>query len=379
MAHLESVAGDVLLQADPAKPDMGLIPGQEIHTRGKGSYAVLKVSDGTRLFLSADTSLKLSSDLKAGANRSFHLSHGTVRADVAKQPAASPMIFTTATAEARVVGTDLVLSTSGDATRLEVRSGKVRLIRREDNAGVDVAAGHSASVPKSGPLAAKLSRATAGLQALYLFQETQGGIVHDVSGAGVPLDLRMVSPKAASWTAPGMNLTGNTRIDTEVPAARIIDACRKTQELTLEAWVQPSKAALDFQGVIVALSTDVQDRNFSLAQNAGSFESTIRTSTTDGGGRPPLASGKATVETKLTHLVFTRTAAGQERLYVNGVEKASRMKAGNFTTWTDAHRLYIGNESFEERPWGGTYRLVAVYSQSLSPADVARHFKLGVD
>jgi hypothetical protein len=379
MAHIETIAGDVHLEAEAAKAEMGLIPGQEVHTRGKSSYAVLKMSDGTRLFLSADTSLKLSSDLKAGASRSFHLTHGTVRADVAKQPAASPMIFTTATAEARVLGTELVLSAAGDATRLEVRTGRVRLIRREDGAAVDVAAGHSAAVPKSGPLAAKLSRVSAGLQALYLFQETAGGVVHDVAGTGMPLDLKMVNAKAASWAAPGMTLQGNTRIDSEVPATRLIDACRKSQEITLEAWVQPVKAALDFQGVIVALSTDVQDRDFSLSQSAGAFESTIRTSTTDGGGRPPLSSGKATVETKLTHLVLTRTAAGQERLYVNGVEKAARVKAGTFATWNDAHRLYIGNESFEERPWSGTYRLVAVYSQALSPADVARHFKLGVD
>ena len=54
-------------------------------------------------------------------------------------------------------------------------------------------------------------------------------------------------------------------------------------------------------------------------------------------------------------------------------------RGGNFSTWTDAFHLFMANESFEERPWSGTYRLVAIYSQALSPADVARNFKVGVE
>jgi hypothetical protein len=39
----------------------------------------------------------------------------------------------------------------------------------------------------------------------------------------------------------------------------------------------------------------------------------------------------------------------------------------------------MGNESFEERPWSGTLRLAAVYSQALTAADVVRNFKTGVE
>ena len=382
MAQIESFQGDVAIQTDsgrmPAKADLGLIPGQEILTGGKSSGAVVRITDGTRIVLSADSALRLVGDLKGGAGRTFLLSRGMLRAEVAKQPANAAMIFSTPNAEARVLGTELLLFAAPESTRLEVRTGKVRLTRRADGASTDVAAGHTATAPKSGAFAARPARVAQGLQALYLFEEGQGGMVRDVSGAVVPLHLRILKGRT-SWTPAGLTVEGNPVIKSDVPAARLVEACRKTQEITLEAWVQPARAVPDFEGAVVSLSTDVQDRNFALAQGTGAWEAALRTASTDAGGRPALSAGKGGSETRLTHVVFTRTAAGQERLTVNGIERATRSRAGNFSTWNDAFHLFMANESFEERPWSGTYRLVAIYSQALSPADVARNFKVGVE
>jgi ferric-dicitrate binding protein FerR (iron transport regulator) len=383
MASIDAMHGEVAVQSESgkvaAKPELGLVPGQEIQTGSRSSYAVIKVSDGTRITLAADTSFRLTSDLKPGAGRGFLLSRGSLRAEVAKQPAGAPMIFATPTAEARVLGTELALLAGADATRLEVRSGKVRLTRKDDAVSVEVAAGQVAVAPKTGAFAAKPGRVTAGLQALYLFHEGQGAVIHDVSGAGAPLDLKIPTPRLAPWTSPGLRLQGNLRIDTDGAATRLIDACRKTQELTIEAWVLPSKAVPDFEGALVALSTDVPDRSFALIQGGGTYDAWLRTSTTDGSGRPALSTGKGVAEPKLTHVVFTRTASGQERLYVNGLERAARVRPGTFASWNDAHHLYLGNESFEERPWAGTFRLVAIYNQALSTAEVVRNFKGGAE
>ncbi len=383
MGRIDALQGEVVVESETgkvaARPELGLVPGQEIQTGGRSSYAVIKISDGTRITLAADTTFKLTSDLKPGAGRSFLLSRGSLRADVAKQPAGVPLIFATPTAQARVLGTDLALLAGADATRLEVRSGKVRLVRNDDGVAADVAAGQVAVAPRTGAFAAKPGRVTAGLQALYLFHEGQGAVVHDVSGAGAPLDLKIPVPRSAPWASPGLRIQGNLRIDTDGAATRIIDACRKTQELTIEAWVQPARAVPDFEGALVALSTDVPDRSFALIQGAGTYDAWLRTSTTDGSGRPPLSTGKGVAEPKLTHVVFTRSAAGQERLYVNGLERAARVRPGTFASWNDAHHLYIGNESFEERPWAGTFRLVAIYSEALSTAEVIRNFKGGAE
>ena len=382
MATLETVAGDAVVLTEgakvAAKAEFGLIPGQEVRTGSRSSYVVIKITDGTRIHLAGDTTLRLVNDLKGAAGRTFLLSRGSLRADVAKQPPTAPMVFATPTADARVLGTELVLFAGAESTRLDVRTGKVRLTRREDGASVEVGAGQTATAPKTGAFAPKAGRASQGLQALYLFHEGQGNVVHDVAASGAPLDLRILKGRTP-WAGPGLLLDGNPVVKSDVPATRIIDACRKTQEITLEAWVHPLRGALDFEGAIVSLSTDVQDRNFALSQNTSAFDAALRTSTTDGGGRPPLSTAKGTCSALLTHIVFTRDAKGSERLYVNGLERTMRSRAGNFGTWNDAFHLYLGNESHEERPWSGTLRLAAVYSQALPAADVVRNFKAGVE
>ena len=375
MATIESSGGEVSVQTDAgkiaAKADLGLIPGQELQTGSRSSHVVVKVTDGTRIHLAGDTTLRLVDA------HNFTLSRGALRAEVAKQPPTTPMIFATPTADARVLGTELVLFAGAESTRLDVRTGKVRLTRREDGASAEVGAGQTATAPKTGAFAAKPGRAALGLQALYLFHEGQGNLVHDVAAVGAPLDLRILKGRT-SWNG-GLQLDGNPMLRTETPATRIYEACRKTQELTLEAWVVPGKAELPFEGAILSLSTDVQDRNFALSQNTSAYDGAIRLSSTDGGGRPVLTTGKGVVESKLTHVVFTRDASGRERLYVNGVERTMRTRTGNFSTWNDKLHLYAANESFEERPWSGTLRLAAVYSQALSAADVVRNFKAGVE
>lgn len=386
MAHFDQVHGEVTLVSEgartAARSGMELRPGQEIQTGPRSSFAAIKVTDGTRLELSSAGALEIVADLSSETGRIVRVTRGLASALVAKQPAGHPMLFRTPNAEAKVLGTHLLLDVTAESTRLEVREGRVRLTRTEDGAGVDVPAGSFVVASKGPAPAAKLNRATAALQALYSFREGRGGVVHDLSGNGPPLDLKIVAGRAVTWTADGLSLHGNTRIDSEAPATKIVDACRKTHEITLEAWIKPAKAAVDFEGCILSLSTDVTDRDFALVQGEigpvkDVYTVSLRTSETDAGGRPHLVTARATSEPRLTHLVYTRSAAGNEKLYVNGLERLSKTRAGTFATWNDAYRLILGNESFEERPWAGDFRLVAIYSRALAPAEVARNFKAG--
>src|SRR5436190_6862400 len=108
MARVESVHGEVAVQTEAgrvaAKADLDLIPGQELHTGGRSSSVVIKITDGTRIVLATDSALRIVADAKAGAGRSFQLSRGLLRAEVAKQPAGAPMLFATPTADAQVLG-----------------------------------------------------------------------------------------------------------------------------------------------------------------------------------------------------------------------------------------------------------------------------------
>lgn len=164
---------------------------------------------------------------------------------------------------------------------------------------------------------------------------------------------------------------------TELPAAKIHAACRATNELTLEAWVAPDRAVMPFDGVLIALSSDNQDRNFALAQVRGQFEASLRLDTTDAAGRPVLETPSALAAPRPTHLVFTRAANGAERFYVDGELRSSRTRPGGFSTWSADFRLTAGDERTEERPWEGVLRRLAVHSCALGPVEIERNYRRG--
>jgi hypothetical protein len=80
----------------------------------------------------------------------------------------------------------------------------------------------------------------------------------------------------------------------------------------------------------------------------------LRTTTTDTNGRPSKTSAVGTATTALTHLVYTRNSSGFVKLYINGVEQLNSTVGGNFSNWSDAYRLMLGNELSGDRPWLGT-------------------------
>jgi hypothetical protein len=146
--------------------------------------------------------------------------------------------------------------------------------------------------------------------------------------------------------------------------------------------VIPDRPALGFDGVLVALSRDNMDRNAALVQGhngptGSQFDASLRLSTTDAGGGPALQSPTGLVRPRLTHVVFTRAASGAERLYVDGVLRSSRQRAGGLDTWNPDAPLTLGDERSEERPWEGLFRRVAVYARALGHPEVLRNFSLG--
>ncbi|HEV7279510.1 MAG TPA: FecR domain-containing protein [Pirellulaceae bacterium] len=84
--------------------------------------------DGTRVAVEGGATASLSGQPFDDAKR-VRLHSGELLADVAPQPVGAPMTFVTPHSEARVLGTELLLEVSQDATRLEVREGKVEFRR----------------------------------------------------------------------------------------------------------------------------------------------------------------------------------------------------------------------------------------------------------
>jgi uncharacterized repeat protein (TIGR01451 family) len=214
-----------------------------------------------------------------------------------------------------------------------------------------------------------------GLQVLYTFREGSGTTVHDVSGVGVPLDLEMSDGSAVTWVpGGGLAIDSATLIASAGPATKVISACQGSNEITIDAWVRPANTTQDGPARIVTLSRDAYNRNFTLGQGlwgtlpSALYDVRLRTTATDDSGEPSLSTPDGSLTTELTHVVYTRDASGQARIYIDDVEQASGTVGGDFSNWDGGFRLALANELTGGRPWLGEFHLVAIYSRALSPS-----------
>ncbi len=164
-ATLERASGDVNVVTEsgagtPARAGQALYAGQGVRTAGRGSAAVVAYGDGTRLELGADTTLRRVFARQGAApgtsarGKSAFVEKGMVAAEVVRQPAGEPLVLATPHGEASVLGTSLRLSVEAASTRVEVKSGRVRMTR-SDGAAVEVRSGHFALAGAGSELAAR--------------------------------------------------------------------------------------------------------------------------------------------------------------------------------------------------------------------------------
>lgn len=134
--------------AGELNPGDELRSGAQIRTSKGGRLTIVFLSDATRVTVRGESEVRI-------AEKRVTLSRGALDATVAPQPKDAPLVFATPNAEAKIVGTRISLSATADATRLEVREGKVRLSRKEGAESVDVARDQFAVVAKDVPLEAR--------------------------------------------------------------------------------------------------------------------------------------------------------------------------------------------------------------------------------
>jgi hypothetical protein len=382
-AVLERWEGKVTVGQVEPKVGQALLSGFDLETADDQSVAVVRYLDGTRIEVRGSSRLQ---DLGDGAGRRVFVT-GVIASQIAPQPKDRPMIFVTPHGEAKVLGTSLRLVVDPDpkkGTRLEVEEGKVEF---KNLAGktVLVESGHYAVAALNLTLVSRLARVTTGLVALYTFKEGRGGVIHDVSSTGTPIDLKIQDEKAVRWSSKGLLLGAPTLAASAAPATRIIQACKASNEVTFEAWIRPATLAPGAKdGRILTLSADFTNQNFMLGQDgvegpARSYFARLRTTLTDSVGKPILASQEGKVAPKLTHLLYSRTAQGTAVFYVDGAEDSRAAGGGALSAWDDGYRFGLGNEFTNNRPWLGEYHLVAVYSRALSADDVRQNHKAGAE
>ncbi|MEM7079725.1 MAG: LamG-like jellyroll fold domain-containing protein, partial [Pseudomonadota bacterium] len=228
------------------------------------------------------------------------------------------------------------------------------------------------------------ARVTADLLTLYTFELGSGADVFDASGVGSNVDLTVEDPANTTRTASGgLDLTSTTRVSAAAGPGKIYSDLVASNAMTVEAWVVPAQ----IQGGparVVTLSANASNRNFTLGQADNRYEVRIRTTTNGNNGtaRRLLSAANSAVPGSLVHVVFTRDAGGDARLYLDGVEVDSETIAGDFSNWNPGYDFGLGNEfnsasTNTSRDWLGEFRLVAIFDRALRAAEVAQNFTAG--
>ena len=216
-------------------------------------------------------------------------------------------------------------------------------------------------------------RVTDGLQVLLLFNEGSGATVADQSGVGSPANFTIQDTGNVSWGEDSLTINSETML-TCSSISKVITACKASDEITLEAFVEPANLT---QGLsrIFTISADAALINCGLYQDDTIYVARCRTDTGLESAKPNLITGEVVTQ-NLSHLVYTRDSSGQERIYLDGTIIVQSERTGDFSTW-GSYGATIANEPTGGRSFLGRYALVAVYSKALSAAEVLQNYEAG--
>ena len=224
---------------------------------------------------------------------------------------------------------------------------------------------------------AEATRVDDGLQALYTFDSGEGNLVRDRSQREPALDLVIDKPSAVRWGEGALGVRAPVTIASPKPASKIARAIRRSGAVTLEAWVTPANITQSGPARIVSLSPNASKRNFTVGQERDRYHVRFRTTSTTANGTPESDPGRGAAKNQLTHVVYTRDAAGNARIYIDGKRRANKQVGGSVSNWDEQFPLVLANERTGDRPWLGELHLVAIYSKALNEKDVLRNFQAG--
>jgi hypothetical protein len=170
-----------------------------------------------------------------------------------------------------------------------------------------------------------------------------------------------------------MLLNGGSCVATNADTP-LLEACRASNALTIEATLTPVNVTQEGPARIVSFSADPSNRNFTLGQQRGKLVLRLRTPQTGLNGTNPELE-LCSVEANRTHHVIVTYSGGQLLCYLDGAKVFESSKVqGDFSNWTPQH-LVLGDEWNGERNWSGTLEGVAVFSRALNADEVKREYE----
>jgi hypothetical protein len=233
---------------------------------------------------------------------------------------------------------------------------------------------------EDGTVASGGNRYNRDVIALWEFKTGSGTVAYDTSGVEPALNLALSGQ--VSWVGGwGINIKGGKAQGSTSASRKLNDLIRGTGEYSIEAWVAPGNVAQE-DARIVSYSGGTATRNFMLGQTLYSYDFYNRASSTDVAGDPKLTTSAddEDLQATLQHVVATFDPVDGRRIYVNGeyTGDIDPSRGGTLADWDDTFAFVLGNEVSGDRPFEGTFRLVAVHNRALDAEQVRQNYQAGV-
>ncbi|MFO0691387.1 MAG: LamG domain-containing protein [Myxococcota bacterium] len=225
-----------------------------------------------------------------------------------------------------------------------------------------------------------------GIIARWDFKEQTGTTAHDTSGVAPAMDLTLEGPTLMS--AYGIDVAEGRAIATADTSRKLYDRLADqrtgTQTYSVETWISNLNTTQEGPARIVSYSANSGSRNFMLGQVQYQYVVRNRAYTKDsnGNGGPDLETYDVDQDAQATlqHVVITYDQLAGRKIFVDGVwtEDLDPIAAGRLWNWSASHRLVMGNDVSNDRPWQGQIRFVAIYDRALSPAQIQKNYEAGI-
>lgn len=226
--------------------------------------------------------------------------------------------------------------------------------------------------------APSLSNAWPGTTDGLVFLWSHANAANQVPGPdGSPIPCDVEAQRGGRWTPSyGMDIRNGSFVAPDA-GPRIVAACRRSNELAIEATLLPRSGALSGPARIIALSQRIGNANFVLGQDEDWLVFRLRTPET---GRDGTANDSQVAITPLpvgrrVHVIVTYRD-GELSAYIDG--KPARVQQriqGGFDTWEDAV-LRFGDEASFDRTWDGEIDGVAILNRFVGAEEASRRYEL---
>ncbi len=212
---------------------------------------------------------------------------------------------------------------------------------------------------------------------LHRFNESSGSTAYDE--IDTPLNVVIQNVSNITWTGGGLQFNSSTRASSAAAASKLHTRLRATNRLTVIGQIKAGSTSQGGPARIISLSTDTNNRNFTLGQEGRTFRGRLRTtggaSPGDSNGMSEVITGNAITST--SQLIDVAMIYNGSTLRVRWRNQSagtsgstSISRTGTFNNWNTTYRLHYGNELTNDRTWLGEILHMAVYDIALNDTEI---------